>query len=215
MLNFNYTLDNELRAPVGQLPSGIQTQALAMALTRMARKYHQTMRLLTQKVPGTGAAPAAGMNPQWRARIRAESAFLQRVPARLQQMGASIVGEAANAVYQGRLDRQWDSWAPMALKVYGEALKAFQGEVSKAMSNQAILGSPAAFEKLARFAKVAPPTVPSVGALGAFTTDDNAYLGAFDYKRANPALLLAAGAALAAWWTGGGGAIPFMGHDEY
>jgi hypothetical protein len=216
MLNFNYTLDNELRAPVGQLPSGIQTQALAMALSRMARKYHQTMRLLTTKVRGTGAAPAAGMSPQWKARIKAQSTFLSKIPARYNQMAQSIVAEAANAVYQGRLDRRWDTWAPMALKTYQEALRAFQGEVSKAMSNQAIIGMPAAYDKLATFAKVAPPSVPEVNSLGAFTPDDSAYLGAFRPERSNPVFLLAGAAALAAWWASGGGALPMLGgYDDY
>jgi hypothetical protein len=205
MLNFNYTLDNELKAPVGQLPGGIQTQALAMALSRMSRKYHQTMRLLTQKVSGTGAAPADGMS--------------QRLPARINSMAASIVGESANAVYQGRLDRRWDTWAPVALKVYGETLRAFQGEVSKAMSNQAILGSPATFAKMAAFAKVSPPVVPNVDGLGGYTSDDNAYLGAFDTTKANPWLLAGAAALAAMWWTGGGGALPLLpmlgGYDDY
>ncbi len=216
MLNFNYTLDNELKAPIGQLPSGIQTQAFEMAMTRMARKYHQTMRLLTQKVPGTGAAPAAGMNPQWKQRIKAESTLLVNVQPRLVAMAQGIVGEAANAVYQGRLDRQWNVWAPQALQVFGEALRAFQGEVSKAMSNQAIVGSPAMFAKLAAFAKVAPPVLPAVGGLSAFTTDDSAYLGAFAPARANPWLLAGAAALAAMWWTGGGGALPLLGgYDDY
>jgi hypothetical protein len=220
MLNFNYTLDNELRAPVGQLPSGIQAQALQMALSRMSRKYHQTLRLLTVKVPGTGAAPIAGMTPAWRSRIQAQSAFLKAIPGRLNQMAEGIITEGANAVYQGRLDRRWNTWAPVALKVYGEALRAFQVEVSKAMSNQPIAGQPAAYAKLAAFAKLPEPKLPLVeptnASLGGYTSDDHAYLGAFDPARANPWWLAGAAALAALWWTSGGGALPLLGaYDDF
>lgn len=219
MLSFNYTLDNELTAPVGQLPSGIQAQALQLALTRMSRKYHQTLRLLTTQVAGTGAAPIAGMAPAWRARIQAQSAFLKAIPGRLNRMAEALIQESANAVYQGRLDQSWNTWAPVALKVYDEALRAFQAEVSKAMSNQPVVGLPAAYVKLAAFVKLPAPTLVAVSpvnqTLGAYTSDDNAYLGQFEPTRANPLWLAGAAALAALWWTSGGGALPLMGYDDF
>jgi hypothetical protein len=218
MLNFNYTLDTELTAPVGQLPSGIQTQALQMALSRMSRKYHQTLNLLTTKVPGTGAAPIAGMAPAWRSRIQMQSDFLKAIPGRLNSMAEGLIVESANAVYQGQLDQRWNTWAPVALRVYGEALRAFQAEVSKAMSNQPVAGMPAAYVKLAAFAKLPAPQLPRVQpvnrGLGAYTSDDSAYLGQFSPDRANPLWLAGAAALAALWWTSGGGALPMLGYYD-
>ena len=75
-LNFNYMLDNELRVPIGQLPSGINTQAVEMAASQMTRRFRETQQMLSRKAPGIGASPYSGMTPAWQMRLKAESAWV-------------------------------------------------------------------------------------------------------------------------------------------
>ena len=167
MLNFNYTLDNELKAPVGQLPSGIQTQAFGIAITHLSQRYRDTVKMLRQPVPGVGASAIMGMSPDWQVRLKREAAFLGVMPRQLASIANMVVfNHAANAVDQGRLDQNWDRWSVNALEAYRQALRAFQSEVNKAMSNNPVIGLPAPFIKLAHVAKINPPVVPNVNALG-------------------------------------------------
>ena len=62
MLHFGYALDNELRVRPGELPSGIQTQAFEVAVTRISQRYATLKRMLLQQTP-TGAAAIQGLNP--------------------------------------------------------------------------------------------------------------------------------------------------------
>jgi hypothetical protein len=200
MLHFNYTLDNELVAPVGQLPSGIQVQAFGLALTRMSERFHASVRVLQMPVGPLKVGPVAGMQPVWRSRLKTEIAFLRKMPDRLIAVAESVASYGiANAVDQGRLDSQWNRWSQQGLKAYGEALDAFQREVSAALRNAPVLGVPAAMIKLAAIAKVPPPSMPDAAAsLGAYPVDDPAYLAGFveDNK-----MLLGLGAlGLAAAW---------------
>jgi hypothetical protein len=205
MLNFDYTLDSELKAPVGELPSGIQTQAFSEALTRLMRKYHATMKMLARPVVPLKVPAAAGFSPIWKERIKAESAFIQAAVHRLNQIARTIVLRGtSNAVLQGALDSNWDRWSGHALQSFSQALASFEGEVSRAMSNAVTNGTPASFVKLATVAKMTVPTIPDVKSAGMaglpMQTDDKDYgLGEI-----NPMVLGAvAGASLiglAAWW---------------
>lgn len=167
MLHFNYTLDNELKVPVGRLPSGIQTQAFEMAMNRMGQKYRSTIQMVSSPVTALGGkTPLDGMSPGWQERIRTESAFLSQMPAQLMQRARFVaLAHAGNAVGQSSLERNWNLWVDATLKAYGNALNAFQQEVQKAMGNATVNGVPASFVTLARLAKVSPPAVPNTKAL--------------------------------------------------
>ena len=220
MLHFNYTLDNELKAPIGQLPSGIQTQAFEMALNQISRKFHETMQLIAQPVPGVGASAAQGMAPEWQMRIKAQSDFITALFPRLLQVGQSVaLGDVGDALVQSTLSKHWNRWSPMALKTYSRTLSAFQKEVNKAMSNNPSVGTPAVFIKMAAIARMPPPAMATVNSLGAYTPDDAAYLAAFNYKKATPLALGAlAGASLVgllAWWVAGPASVAILGEHDY
>lgn len=205
MLHFNYTLDNELEVPVGRLPSGIQTQAFEMAIERMGRKFRSSLRMLMTPVAGFGGkTPLDGMSPGWQARIKAESAFMGSMPAQLQQRARLVaLSHSGNAVNQGALEQDWNRWSALALQTYGEALDAFQKDVSQAMRNAAAQGAPAVFTKLAALAKVSAPrlsNVKTLGGLGRLPTgvDDPDYLAGLG---ASTSTLLGVGlVGLAAWY---------------
>jgi hypothetical protein len=187
MLNFNYTLDNELTAPVGQLPSGIQTQAFGLAISRMMERFHTAVQVLQMPVRPGGVGPMAGMDKVWQQRLKAEIAFMLKMPNRLISAADSVATHGiANAVDQGRLDSQWNRWSQQGLKVFGEAIDAFQREVSAALMNKPVTGVPAAMVKLANIAKVpAPVLLDANGTLGGYPVDDPAYLADMgDLKKA-------------------------------
>jgi hypothetical protein len=205
MLHFNYTLDNELKAPVGQLPSGIQTQAFGLALTRMSERFKSTVRMLTAPVGPLKVGPIDGLQPVWKERIAIEIAFLQGLPDRLIGVAESVATHGiGNAVDQGRLDSQWDRWSQQALRIYGEALSAFQKEVVNAMGNRPVRGVPASMIKIATIAKLPFPPLPDAnGTLGGIGVDDPHYLAGLG-QEGTPLLFGAlAGASLvglAAWY---------------
>jgi hypothetical protein len=230
MLNQDYTLDSELKARVGQLPSGIQTQAFTEAVSRMMWKFNGTMGLLSRPVPPMGVPPTAGMSPEWQARIATEAAFIRQAVPQLGQVAHAIVTQGAgNAVIQPRLDRRWNTWAPATLRAFSQMISSFEKEVSRAMSNATQNGIPASFIKVAKLADMTAPSVPDAPPLGLsalpMMADDPDYgLGQMDI---NPMVLGAiAGASLiglAAWWfsrqpTGVGGYddyMQFAGYDDY
>jgi hypothetical protein len=160
MLNFNYSLDQELKAPVGSLPSGIQAQAFGMAITRMSRKFHNAVRLLQQPVPGLKTGPISGLAPEWRSRLEAQMRFMGQAPDQLLRVAEQVVHRGAgNAVDQGRKALNWDRWSQLALRTYNEALDAFQQQVNKAMGNSVPTGTPPAMIKLAALAKMKAPAL--------------------------------------------------------
>jgi hypothetical protein len=159
-LSFNYSLDNEIKAPAGQLPSGIQTQAFEMILNRLAERLNILLKLLGTPVPNTGAAPLFGMSKGWQQRIRAEAAFLQSAWPQLLRVAQTVAfNGAGNAVDQEGLAPGWNRWSGQALQAYKEAISAFQADVDKAMSNRPANGLPAAFVKLSLIARMAPPVL--------------------------------------------------------
>jgi hypothetical protein len=215
MLSFNYTLDSELTAPVGQLPSGIQTQAFGMALSRLARRYRTTREMLLKQVPGTGASALMGATVPWQERLKTEMGFFDAVPDKLTAVAQNVaIGDVGNAVYQGRLANRWNNWAPRALSEYASALGAFERDVSKAMSNAPVVGIPAPIMRLAKIAKMKTPSVPNAKTLGYVDSgiNDPAYMAGLDANLGvEPAPLVfgaIAGASLvglAAWYFSRGG----------
>jgi hypothetical protein len=205
MLNFNYTLDSELTAPVGQLPSGIQVQAFGLALTRMSQRLRVALEMLNTPVRGLKVGPIAGIQPVWRQRLKSEIAFMRKLPDRLIATAESVASFGiSNAVDQGRLDSQWNRWSEQALQVYGETLAAFQNEVSAALLNKPIQGIPASMLKIASIARLPPPSLPDAnGTLGGIGVDDPYYLSGMG-QAGTPLLFGAlAGASLvglAAWY---------------
>lgn len=206
MLNFNYTLDSELKVSVGQLPSAIQVQAFEMAANEMTRKFRETQRMLMQPVPGVGASAYAGMSPQWQMRLKVEVAFIAGLLDRLVDVAGQVVFDGAgNALVQGKIFALWNRWSPEALAVYSRTLTAYQKDVSKAIANQPVAGMPAVYIKMAHLAKMDPPVLNPVNNLSGFTSDDAAYLAGLDaeiFGREVPDSAVALGiAALAgAWW---------------
>jgi len=178
MLDLNYTLDSELKTRPGELPSGIQTQAFQRVLLNIARRLETIKRMVNQQVPGAGANAFAGLSPVWRARLAAQTEFLNGLPNRLMDVARQIaLGDMGDAITQRTSPRLWNRWAPEALEVYSDALKAFQVEVDKALSNKPAQGMPAAYIKMANLAKTVAPTLPAAEALGAVDPD---YLAAVD-----------------------------------
>lgn len=209
MLNFNYTLDNELKVPIGQLPSGIQTQAFEMAANEMTRKFRETQRMLLRPVPGVGASAYAGMSPQWHVRLKASAAFIADLLDRLVDVAQQVaIGDAGDAIVQSKLTGLWNRWAPETLAVYSRTLSAYQKDVAKAIANQPVAGMPAVYVKIAHLAKMDPPVLTPVNGLsgmGAYTSDDAAYFAGLEadiFGREVPDSAIALGiAALAgAWW---------------
>lgn len=214
MLNFNYTLDNELKVPIGQLPSGIQTQAFEMAANEMTRKFRETQRMLLRPVPGVGASAYAGMSPQWQVRLKVEAAFIADLLDRLVVVARQIaLGDAGDALVQSKLTGLWNRWAPETLVVYSRTLSAYQKDVGKAMANQPVAGMPAIYVKMAHMAKMDPPELAPVNSLSgdflapleAYTSDDAAYLAGLEadiFGREIPdsAIALGIAAVAGAWW---------------
>lgn len=207
MLNFNYTLDNELEVPVGRLPTGIQTQALEMAIHRVGRRYRTTKKLLSKRVPGLGRGPVAGMSKDWQLRLISQAKFLDAIPSILYARAANMVQRhMRNAVLQGDARRVWNAWSDRAIQDYAKAVAAFEREVAAALTGETATGMPAAMIRLARTAGVPEPVVldaKQVGLESLPEVDDPDYLAGVE---AGPMFLGAiAGAAavgLAAWWFG-------------
>jgi hypothetical protein len=165
MLQFSYSLDNELTVPVGQLPSGIQVQAFEIVLTERSRKLQQLVRMLTTPVAGVGVSPQQGLSPPWRKRLQIQAKYLSELSAGLLRRANRVAsGDAGDALVQGTLASNWNRWAPMAISVYSQAINAFAGEVDRAMSHKPVSGTPAPYVKMAGVLKVAPPRLPDVGA---------------------------------------------------
>jgi hypothetical protein len=163
MLHAFGNLDNELTVPVGQLPSGVQVQALEMALTGRTLKLKQLVSMLKTPVPGIGVAPQQGLSPAWKKRIQIQVKYLSELWAGVMNRANRVAsGDAGDAIVQGSLASNWNRWAPTALQVYGEAINAFHGEVDRAMSNKPVAGTPAAYMKMASVLKVPPPKLPDV-----------------------------------------------------
>ncbi len=208
MLTFGYTLDNELKVPMGQLPSGIQTQALEMSVTRLTRGFTETSKMLLQKVPGTGTSPIAGMSPDWQKRLARETAFVSKLPAQLLSTARSIaLSDAGNAIVQSKLDNRWNRWAPQVLQTYSDTLQAYQAEVSRAMGNAVVSGLPAVYVKMAKLARTKPPQLASIRSLGAMPigVDDPQYLAGLGQLGPFTPMVLGAVAGaslvgLAGWW---------------
>lgn len=214
-LSFNYMIDSELRVPIGNLPTGINTQAIEMAANRMSRRFRETQQMLKRKVPGIGASPYAGMTPAWHARLQAESAWVASLVDRISDV-AEQVADASNAEAQGSMRELWNRWAPEVLKVYSLTLRAYQKDVGFAMSNQAVTGVPPVYAKMAHLLKMDAPDLNPValsnglsggcitmpGDLGAFTDDDAAYLADLDGLDTLGNMFLLGGAALVGglWW---------------
>ncbi len=210
MLNFNYELDNELKVTQGNITTPIQVQAFALSVSRLARKYADTKKMLLTPT-ATGAPAMAGMSPQWQQRLKVESEFVKDLPGQLQAVANHSIQDAGDAIAQASSAKIWNHWAPLALKLYSRTLAAFQGDVSKALGNMEVTGMPPVYTQMAELARVAPPAMMPVthnGALSGYTSDDAAYLGDLDDLDLNvfgtevPNYLLWGGAAVAAfmWW---------------
>jgi hypothetical protein len=167
MLHFNYTLDNELKVAPDRLPSGIQTQAFEMAVNRLGQRFRTTVQMLSAPVAGMGGKSAIdGVSPSWQERLKTEAAFLGAIPGQLQTRARYVaLAHQGNAVLQGNLERNWNLWVDAALRAYTAALKAFEKDVNRAMSNGMTNSIPAPFAKLAMIAKVQPPMLPGVRTL--------------------------------------------------
>ena len=187
-LNLNYTLDNELKTRPGELPSGIQTQAFQIALTHISRRLETIKAMVNQKVPGAGANAFSGLAPAWRQRLATQTQFLNALPARLMDVAQQIaLGDMGDAIAQRTSPKLWNRWAPAALETYADSLKAFQGEVSRALSNKPAHGMPAAYAKMANLAKMDAPLMPTADALGQIDPDYLAQLDP-DYLAGAPAM---------------------------
>lgn len=199
MLHFGYALDNELQVRPGELPSGVQTQAFEIAVTRISQRYATLKRMLLQKTP-TGASAIQGLNPQWQVRLKDTSDFIAALPSRLVSVANQIArDDAGNAVAQSGISLLWNRWAPEALQVYSDTLKAFEADVQRGFANQAISVMPAVYVKMAVVAKTDPPLVPVVSSsLSALDPD---YLAGAGLEMLGVYGLVAVGAvALGGWW---------------
>ena len=106
-------------------------------------------------------------------------------------------GDAGNAATQGSLALLWNRWAPEALQVYNETVKAFEQDVQKGMANQAIGTMPAVYVKMAAVAKTDAPLVPTVGTS---LSGLDAYYGGGLEVLGLVAMASYAAAALGGWW---------------
>ena len=162
MLTFDYKLTNELRAPTGELPSGIQTQALAEALTQIRRKYLSAQRMLLQPVAPLKTPPLAGLSPAWQARLKSEMKFLDAVIPQINKIANGYVRARGNAAYQGVLNMDWDQWCGHVLQNYNLALDDFEKEAGRALGNAVASGAPPSFVKLATLARMPLPEIAPV-----------------------------------------------------
>jgi hypothetical protein len=185
MLNFSYTLDNELEVPMGRIPSGIQTQAFEMALTRIEQRYRTTKRLLGQKVPGLGKGPVSGMSKGWQVRLISQVQFLDALPHLLLAKASNIaLGDNSNAVLQGGARLRWNNWSQLALTNYARALSAFESEVEKGLTNAPVSGMPAALIRVAAIAGAPAPVLldpKKIGLASLPIVDDPDYLADLDF----------------------------------
>jgi hypothetical protein len=158
MLHFNYALDSELEVAPGRLPSGIQTQAFEVALSRIGERYRATTRMLGKTVAGMrGKTAFDGLSKGWQERLSIEVLFLNGMPSALMRRARFVThAHAGNAVTQSLLERNWNLWAPVALRAYSEALDAFAREVNLAISNATTNDLPGAFQRLAIVAGQTP-----------------------------------------------------------
>lgn len=208
MLNFNYTLDSELEVPVGRIPSGIQTQALEMAINRIGRRYRTTKKLLSKQVPGLGRGPVAGMSEVWQLRLISESRFLDAMPPAIySRAGAMVDSYRVNAALQGEARRVWNGWSQKVIKDYALAVAAFEREVALAMKNGPSNGLPPAMVRLAKTVGVPTPVLLDAKAAGLESipeVDDPDYLAELEAASWTPMILggIAGAAAigLVAWW---------------
>lgn len=221
-INFNYTLDSELHVNVGQVPTAISVQALTLAAREMSRKFMEIQSMITRTVPGTGGTPFQGMVPAWQQRITAETIWVGDLLSRIVGVAEQIALEdAGDAIAQGSMRELWNRWAPAALSVYSETLKAFNKDVGFAMTNRPVVGIPPAYAKMANLLKEDPPSLSPVAqaGFGSYTGDDAAYLaeglGLSVFGRHIPDGLIAVGgvAAIAGWYFFGRGALGGWGGD--
>jgi hypothetical protein len=184
MLDFGYTLDNELTVPVGRIPTGIQTQALEMAINRIGRRYRSAKKLLVQKVPGFDQRTVQTVSKDWKLRLITEVRFLDALPGLINVRAAKLVNTYnRNAVTQTMGRQAWNQWAALVIKEYRSAVAAFGNEVSKAISNTPVNGLPAAFMRVAQVAGVPAPVLLDAKAAGLESlpeVDDPDYLAGLD-----------------------------------
>lgn len=198
MLDFGYTLDNELTVPVGRLPSGIQTQALEIVINRIGRRYRTAKKLLLQKVPGFGKTTAQAVSEDWQLRLITGSRFLDALPSLINSRAMQLVDAyTRNAVTQGAGRQAWNQWALLVIKEYRSAVAAFEVEVSKALTNTPVNGLPTAYVRVAKAVGVPVPQLLDAKTAGLASlpeVDDPDYLAGFEGAGTLMAGLAGAGA---------------------
>lgn len=164
MIEFSYSIDEELKVPMGQLPTTIQTQAFQTALLSLASRIENAKNMLIEPTQGLKATPYQGLATAWQKRISQEVLFLEKLKEQL--IARSLVvalKDRGNAVVQGDLEKNWNRWAPVALQAYANVAPVFDKEIALALSNSLVpVGTPPAYIVAATYADISAPQLSNV-----------------------------------------------------